>query len=148
MPHSIQAPVNVMEDEDLIPDWNEATFTQKLLLLFNYIFIYGPVVILFAIMVLVYFIYIASYIFWLLFSYLDEDDMPDYWFYDFTSASAEFDAKIFGWSLLFYLNFCMVMFLISAIRAIVTNPGNVPDTRFWMISNEGKPDIALDGEKN
>jgi hypothetical protein len=90
--------------------------------------IYTPVLILHSIFVVVYAFYVRFYIYPLVGT---ESDRPDNYFWE---GSEEHDrARVRGWVLFGVMTFSLLMLVIASVRAMLTDPGHVPDVQDWQL---------------
>ena len=117
------------------PPWKEASCSSKLVIAFYYFAIYFPVLILFGIFYTVYTCYVILYIYPLIGT---ESDRPSTYYWD---SDAEHEgAKARGWILLVIMTWSIIILSISSIRAILTDPGKIPEEKEWSIVNEEESD--------
>ena len=109
-----------------LPPWKESSTSQKLHILLLYSVISLPVSVLLFVAIGGYLFYVALLIAPLI---GDESDPPElyYWHTD----SEQYNAKIRGTTYLVIQSFCITLVLISHFRAMITDPGSIPETPVW-----------------
>lgn len=92
-----------------------------------------PVFVLTGIIILGYSIYIGFYIYPLL---SDNDNPPDlYYWHD---SNEKHNARIRGWVFFSVYSWCAFWLVVSYVRAMLTDPGQVPNTSSWEINHDEK----------
>ncbi|CAG9322191.1 unnamed protein product [Blepharisma stoltei] len=116
-----------------LPPWNEASGLQRLIIFFFKLAIILPVLILIGIIIAGYSLYIIFYVYPLVSS---TSDSPDLYFWH--SNSEKFTAELRGWVCFGLSSWNLFWLCISVYRAMMTSPGEVPNTSTWEITSINK----------
>ena len=126
-----------------LPPWKESSTSQKLHILLLYSVISLPVSVLLFVEIGGYLFYVALLIAPLI---GDESDPPElyYWHTD----TEHDNAKTRGITYLVIQSVCIVLVLCSHLKAMMTDPGLIPDTPAWKDNGDSGSEIGEDITKN
>lgn len=122
---------------DYLPPWREANYRQRMRLTSYYFVIYLPVALLLLVVVAVFTFYFG----WLLWPMaIGGDDRPELYFWH--TSSERRNSRILACIFAVLQVVLLLLFLISFYKAALTNPGSIPDTGDWAISEKTGEDSA------
>lgn len=135
--------VHMEEDfQNHLPPWKEASFSQRLHIIFLYALICLPVFILLLVVIGGYIVYVSMYIYYLI---GDTDDRPEIYYWH--SDSEKSHSKIRGIIFLTIETISVIFILISHFQAAFTDPGSIPETQNWFIPSDGNSEVSDEENK-
>jgi hypothetical protein len=117
------------ELDDAIPPWKKSTHSDRLRLIWYYTVVYIPVAFVVIVELIVVALFILFYVLPLVGSH---ESSASLWYWH--SSAEHSEAKVRGWVLLGVMLWILFWLNLSFIRAVVTNPGEIPRTQEWILS--------------
>jgi palmitoyltransferase ZDHHC2/15/20 len=125
-----------------LPPWSEATSTQRMHILSLYLLIGLPVLVLLGVVFTGYIFYVVFFVSELL---SDSGDTPELWYWH--SDHERHQAKARGIVFLSVETVALCMLLLSHFKAMLTDPGRIPDSENWAVPSDDSSSQNSDNQR-